>query len=157
MSSLTEMQQTTLSANSKGNESQQNILNNFEGLDVGKLDGDRSLVGMNTDEDTISSMKAGIDAYLAAVQENIDKMNGYEESASSAFGPAVGATANSFVEAMKNSCMAVISQLNRFKDDIETVAAAYRAKGETVVGAIGSQAANIGETASSNTYEYSGK
>lgn len=157
MSSLTEMQQTTLSANSKGNESQQNILNNFEGLDVGKLDGDRSLVGMNTDEDTINSMKAGIDAYLAAVQENIDKMNGYEESANSAFGPAVGATANSFVEAMKKSCTAVISQLNRFKDDIETVAAAYRAKGETVVGAIGNQATNIGETASSNTYEYSGK
>ena len=161
-----QMQQANLTANSEGSSSQSSILSSFNGLDSGRIEnvqffggavsfGDKSLVGMNTDEATINAMVAGIDKYIQGVQSNIDAMTNYEQSAINAFGQNVGATTNQFVEAMKKSCTAVISQLNRFKDDIQEVAKTYREKGASVVSAINNQSETISSTASSNTYEYS--
>ncbi len=162
MSALEDMQRANLTANSEGTSSQSSILSSFDGLDQGRnffegllSFGDKSLVGMNTDEATINAMVAGIDKYIQGVQSNIDAMTNYEQSAINAFGQNVGATTNQFVEAMKKSCTAVISQLNRFKDDIQAVAKSYREKGASVVSAINNQSETISSTASSNTYEYS--
>ncbi len=164
MSALEDVQAARLTANSEGNNSQTAITGLFENLDTGKLKesnwysaGDRTLVGMNTDEETIKAMVKGIDTYIEGVQSNIDQMTNYEESATEAFGPDVGRTANLFVEAMKKSCTAVISQLSRFKDDIQSVAAMYRSKGASVVTAIGSQTDAISQAAKTNTYEYSSR
>lgn len=160
MSALEEVQTASIHANDQGKEAQHSIASSYNSLNQGTYsyeDLRGSMVGMNTDEDTVNEMITGIDNYIAKVQENIDQMTNYEESAFNAFGPNVGTTVNGFVEAMKKSCSSVISQLNRFKDDIQIVVAAYRAKGESVVNVVTAQAGSVSSSATSNTYEYSGK
>lgn len=111
------------------------------------------LVGMNTDESSINAMISGIDSYTAGIKDDIRKIDTYA-SASAAFGSDVGSKVQEFTLAMKEVCLAIVSQLDRFKEDVKSVAAAYRAKGESVVTAVSSAASTVSSNATSSKYEY---
>lgn len=111
------------------------------------------LVGMNTDESSVTAMINGINDYTDSIRTDLQKIDNVAD-ASNAFGPDVGAKVKEFTTAMKEICLSIVSQLDRFKDDVKAVADAYRAKGESVVTAVGSAADTVSSNATSSKYEY---
>lgn len=169
MSGLEEMQKANLTATASGNSALNNIsdslgaLGNANGINTGASNGffgigsdpGVQLVGMNTDEASVNAITTGISTYTQTVKDSIAKLNALE-SAGAGFGPEVGAKVQEFTGSMKNACESIVSQLDRFKEDLKTVAAAYRTKGESVIGAVGSTASDISSAASSSKYDFDG-
>lgn len=173
MSGLEEMQKANLTATQSGTTSIQNIVDSYTNIgsttsintgaraESGMLwwydagDAGTQLVGMNTDEASVQSMVTGIDTYTTAVKDEIKNLNALE-SAGAAFGPEVGAKVQEFTVAMKDACESIVSQLDRFKADVKTVAAAYRAKGESVISAVGTTTSDVSSAASSSKYDFDG-
>lgn len=171
MSGLEEMQKANLTATQSGTTSLNSIsdtlasIGNATGINTGAVaesgalwwktnaDPGTQLVGMNTDEASVNAMVNGIDTYTTTVKTEIEKLNALE-SAGAGFGPEVGAKVQEFTVAMKEACKSIVSQLDRFKEDIKVVAAAYRAKGENIIGAVGTTASDIQTSASSAKYDF---
>lgn len=151
MSALDEMQNATLYANSEGHDALGSLTTSFDELDdFGGLTS--SLIGMNNDLNSRSDMFAAVSEYVASVQTNIDKMSGYVDMAREAFGNRTGEHVNTFVEAMKNSCKAMISRLGKFSYDINTVANTYAQKAYNIKTTLGSHSDSINSDATK--YEY---
>lgn len=167
MSGLEEMQKANLTATASGNSALNNIsdslgslgnatqINTGEGGALWWYDSGVQLVGMNTDEASVNAITTGIANYTQTVKDSIAKLNALE-SAGAGFGPEVGAKVQEFTGSMKEACVSIVSQLDRFKEDLKTVAAAYRTKGESVIGAVGSTASDVSSAASSSKYDFDG-
>ena len=153
MSGLEELQNVTTSvAQSKTN--QENIF-----TEIKKSDKDWyvpeaiTFVGMNTDGVSVGKMKSHVFTYVDDVDAAVQNLE-TKASAAKAFGPDVAKQVENYVIQMKEAILAITSNLKRFAADIDNVATAYRAKGESIISDVQTTSTNIGTAASSNKYTY---
>lgn len=105
---------------------------------AGILNGD--VVGINTDE--VENMNKAIEEYVVALQKHLDEVK-TEADNSNAFKGEYAEAVKDFVDAICESCGAVISYLREFENKLEDVREKYIAKDEEVASDIKSQAGDL--------------
>ena len=105
---------------------------------AGILNGD--VVGINTDE--IDNMNKAIEDYVVALQKHLDEVR-KEADNSNAFKGEYADAVKDFVDAVCESCGAVISYLRQFEDKLNEVKEKYITKDEEVASDIKSQAGDL--------------
>lgn len=167
MSALEDIQKANLTATTSSTEGRNAVTDTYASLGTATeintgasggflgigADAGTTLVGMNTDEASVNAILTGIDNYINPVKDDLAKLAELE-TAAQAFGPEVGTKVQAFTSSMKEACNSIVSQLLRFKADVKTVAETYRAKGESVITAVGQTTSTITDAASSAKYEF---
>lgn len=98
----------------------------------------------------VDEMKNAITDYVTSIEEAIAPLNSGE--AEKAFGKRIAPAVETFVGEVKNSCLALISNMKAFREDLDAVKAAMEAKASSVSGAVGSTSSDLSSSASKWTY-----
>jgi hypothetical protein len=98
----------------------------------------------------VDEMKNAITDYVTDIEEAIAPLNSGE--AEKAFGKRIAPAVEAFVGEVKNSCLALISNMKAFREDLDAVKAAMEAKASSVSGAVGSTSSDLSSSVSKWTY-----
>lgn len=114
---------------------------NFEGV-----------TGLETQK--VTNMQTAITNYVNSIKSALDPLNGSD--ATKAFGNQMNQKIQEFVESVKSSCQAIVSNMEAFNDDLTAVKTAMENKAQSVNTTVGTQSSNLSSSQSSWTYSGNG-
>lgn len=165
-SSLSEFSKATLSANTTLSSNLGQASSAYSSIstaaeeDIGSLiasafqtlrsTGFDGVVGLELSQ--VDNMKRAITDYVDSIKTALSPLNASD--AKTSFGKEIAPKIEEFVTSVKQSCEAVISNMEAFNEDLEAVRTAMKAKAQSVNTALGTQASNLAEGSAS--WKYSG-
>ena len=145
---------TTLSANANNatgvlGDSVADVDNIFRmTIDNFRATGINGNVGLN--KDRVKNFKDAIGEYVKDINTALEKFTAVE--ANQAFGKVIGEKVKGFVLSIKDTCQAIVGNLNAFQADLDKVKEAYEKKENAAATAVSSTASTISSAASGWTY-----
>lgn len=94
-----------------------------QGAETEKIYFDYSIVGINANN--IPVMQEEIKRYIANVNSKLENMNAFANPTEAFQGEEIGNAIKHYLNAIKEACSAMVSQMNNFNNQLEEVKAAY--------------------------------